>query len=180
MRGIAGIASLKTMENLSPDPEDFFKKFPQTYLGVKQICSSHLSNFGSYFQLKICDYMDRCLTMPIQSYAGLEYNIPSLPAKAVMMMYPTVMTHIPSAFKKICERVSKLEILAPPLFERPVGPAEVETILCDWKRAKTGSSWLGADVLDKRNALKGYGHKADMMASMMPPLTPRGKFELAL
>jgi hypothetical protein len=178
-RGEAGIAALRVMESRSPDPNKFFEQFSaQTYVGVKAVCEKHLAQFGPYFQLKVCDYMDRCLTMPIISYAGLEANLPTLPAKAVALMIPRV--PIPLAFKTICHMVDKLELLAPPLFERPLGPAEVETILCDWKRAKTGSSWLGADVVEKRIALKGYGDRAMRMMDFLPPVTPRHRFELAL
>jgi hypothetical protein len=177
-RGAAGLYALDVMEKFSPDPSQFFSQFPATYAGVKSVCENKLSNFGSYFQLKICDYMDRCLTMPIRSYVGLERNLPTLPAKAVLMMVP----HLPVVygFQEICQQVYQLGIMAPPIFDRHLGPAEVETILCDWKRAKTGSSWLGADVLDKRNALKGYGKKAEAMSDMMPPVTPKDRFELAL
>jgi hypothetical protein len=177
-RGKLGLQTLNVMEKFSPNPSQFFDQFERTYRGVRQTCESELPNFGPYFQLKICDYMDRCLDKRILNYQGLDRNLPSLPAKAVYLMMPDKPIDID--FNLICKQTYMFGIMAPPLFDRGLCPAEVETLLCDWKRAKTGSSWLGADVLDKRNALIGYGEKAEHMIDMMPPNTPRDRFELAL
>ena len=172
-RAGAGWEALLLMEKLSPDPINFFRNFPQTYRGVVSVCSSRLAQFGPYFQLKICDYMDRCLGISIRDMYGLERNLPSFPAKAVELLHPGMT--IPMGFQKAVERVQALELLAPPSFDRPIGPAEVETILCDWKRAKTGSSWLGADVLDKYEAMGNHE-----MRDWLPPRVARGTFKLEL
>jgi hypothetical protein len=105
-------------------------------------------------------------------------NLPTLPATAAKMLYPNY--SIPDGFALACDRIYKLDLLAPPSFDRPIGPAEVETILCDWKRAKTGSSWIGADVVEKHMAFKGCGEKADLMAKWMPPIPDRHAFKLEL
>jgi len=172
-RAAAGLEALQLMEKLSPDPVNFFQHFPQTYRGVSSVCSSRLAQFGPYFQLKICDYMDRCLGIPIRDFHGLERNLPSFPAKAVELLHPGM--GIPAGFMKAVERVQALGLMAPPSFDRLIGPAEVETILCDWKRAKTGSSWLGADVLDKYEAMGNHG-----MRDWLPPRVSRTQFTLAL
>ena len=172
-RGAAGLEALNLMEKMSPDPDNFFQQFPQTYRGVVSVCSNRLAQFGPYFQLKICDYMDRCLNIPIRDMYGLERNLPSFPAKAVGFLHPEL--SIPLGFQKAVERVQALGLMAPPKFDRPIGPAEVETILCDWKRAKTGSSWLGADVLDKYEAMGNHA-----MRDWLPPRVARGTFKLEL
>lgn len=172
-RAAAGWEALLAMEKLSPDPVNFFQAFPQTYRGVVSVCSNRLPQFGPYFQLKICDYMDRCLGIPIRDMFGLERNLPSFPAKAVELLQ-SGMT-IPAGFMKAVERVRALNLKAPPSFDRDIGPAEVETILCDWKRAKTGSSWLGADVLDKYEAMGNHE-----MRDWLPPRVARGTFKLEL
>ena len=176
-RGELGHRSLASMKKWSFEPTEFFEEMPDTYAGVVSICSNHLVNFGPYFQLKICDYMDRCLDLPIRSYHGLAHNLPTLPAKAAIMRYPSL--GAAAAFNQCCIDIP-FGLLAAPLFERAVGPAEVETILCDWKRAKTGSSWIGADIAEKRAALAGYGPKADEMAKWLPPNVDRGLFKLEL
>lgn len=178
-RGPAGQWAINSMQQYSPNPARFFDKFKPTYAGVKNECASNLDQFGPYFVLKICDYMDRGLEMPIQSYVGLESNLPSLPLKAVKELHPNM--RVEAAFEKAITRARSVNLPAPPLFDRPIGPAEVETILCDWKRARTGSSWVGADVEDKKHAFSTCNLKeADLMASWMPEVPPRNLFKLEL
>jgi hypothetical protein len=178
-RGQQGINSLNSMYQFSPNPDEFFQKIADKsegyYWGVKKVCENHLKGFGAYFVLKICDYMDRCLDLPInQKYAGLDVNLPTLPAQAASLLCPG--EPIPRAFLIACARVQELGLLAPPLFDRPVGPAEVETILCDWKRAKYGNHVVGDDVADKRESLVGYGPHAERMIELFPPAFPLNTF----
>ena len=177
-RGVAGLESLKRMEKLSPNPVDFFTKFPQTYLGIKSVCVNQLWGFGPYFFLKIADYMDRCLDLKIHSYDGLENNLSKVPAQATQVLYPDF--RVPQAFQASVTRLQKLELMAPPHYDRLIGPAEVETILCDWLHAKNGTNWLGADLIVKRQALAGYGPKSQRMAEWLPPRVARDRFILEL
>lgn len=179
-RGNAGMDALVVMKRKFPVPERFFDNIPRHYGQLMKYCASELVQFGPYFQLKIADYMDRCLDMPIDQHSmnWLIQGMPTLPAKAIKMLYPTASMR--DAFEDIRARLRPLELLAPPSFDRPLGPAEIETILCDWKRAKTGSSWMGADVADKRHAFKGFGGKAAQMADWMPPSIPMDTFSLEL
>jgi hypothetical protein len=163
------------MKQVSPDPNDFFKQFPQVYRGVVKTCDTELLQFGPYFQLKICDYMDRCLTMPIINYDGLADNLSSVPAKAAKKLYPELTPA--HAFEQACKDVAELNLLAPPLFDRFVGPAEVESCLCDWYHIGTGTNWIGSDNLAKRAAFIGYGDKAQEMVGMMPPAISRNRFK---
>jgi hypothetical protein len=174
-RGIAGTQALTSMRNFSPVPENFFEQFPPTYSGVKKMCEDKLVGFGPYFQLKICDYMDRCLDIKIQSYAGLGRNLPGFPLKAAHILTPSATTDF-DAFQAAVDRVTQLNLLAPPKFDRPMGPAEVETLLCDWKRAKSGSSWMGKDNADKFHELT----KGGELQGWMPQLIKEGTFTLEL
>lgn len=177
-RGQEGLNALTRMKNLSPIPENFFHEFPQTYKEVQRVCEGKLSQFGPYFQLKVCDYMDRCLTMPIRDYSGLERNLPTEPARAVASMFPQ--DPVPAAFSALCKEAESWGILAAPLFDRHVGPAEVETSLCGWKTTKLKGNWFGADIIDKRGALVGYGEKALEMMKMMPPVIDKKLFEIVI
>lgn len=177
-RGSSGLGALARMKQVSPDPNDFFKQFPQVYRGVVDTCNSELLQFGPYFQLKICDYMDRCLTMPIANYDGLANNLSSVPAKAAKKLHPEMSPAF--AFDQACEDIAKLNILAPPLFDRFVGPAEVESCLCDWYHIGTGTNWIGSDNLAKRAAFVGYGDKALEMIGMMPPAISKTQFRYVL
>jgi hypothetical protein len=173
-RGTAGLKALIAMQHLSLDPDKWFQEFPQTYKGVVNICETTLKHFGAYFQLKICDYMDRCLTMPIQDWSGLEKNLPTEPAKALQRMAPD------GGFLRLVERCRQAEILASPLFERLVSPAEIETALCGWFTTKYKGNWFGADVLDKREAAVGYGPRSKEFVDMFPPVPDKGLFLIQL
>ena len=177
-RGEGGRKTLASMRAIASNPDRWYDAVPRSYKGIVRHCSENLSGFGPYFQLKMCDYMDRCLDIPVTDMSGLAENLPTLPGKAARLLYPDRREAF--AFNLACERVYALNLLAPPLFDRPVGPAEVETILCDWKRAKYGAHWVGDDVQDKRESLKGHGEKAAMVAGWMPPTFPKGTFKLEL
>ena len=177
-RGVAGMASLQSMRLFAPDPTEFFTLMEDTYLGVKDTCQKRLKGFGPYFWLKIADYMDRCLGLEIIDYYGLGKNLSKVPGQAARELFPKFSE--PDAFDAACELLGRHRMLAPPTYERFVGPAEVETILCDWLHAKHGTNWLGADLIVKRNALYGYGDKADQMALWLPPVVAEGTFKCEL
>jgi len=177
-RGEQGGKALLAMQKLSPMSEQYFMKFAPTYAGVKSTCEKSLIQFGPYFQLKVCDYMDRCLNLPIRSYTGLERNLPADPAKAVGMMFPD--SSVPQAFMNLCREAATWGILAAPWFERPIGPAEVETSLCGWKTTVLRGNWFGADIIDKRQALVGFGEKARQLMDMMPPVISKDLFVIQL
>jgi hypothetical protein len=178
-RGQNGVLMLDSMQRYAPQPEYMFQRMPSKYMGIKKECENHLYGFGPYFWLKIADYMDRCLGFSMD-YAGLENNLSTEPARAAQLLYPD--KTIPEAFRLACFMIDRqpLSMLAPPAYDRPVGPAEVETALCDWSHAKKGSNWLGADLIVKRDALRGYGDKAAQMAEWLPPLISREQFKLEL
>ena len=176
-RGSNGAKGLASMRAFAADPVQFFDNMPDTYLGIKELCQTKLAQFGPYFWLKIADYMDRCLGEEID-YDGLQYNLSTVPAKATQILYPKF--SIPEAFELACRRLYNQGLLAPPTYERLIGPAEVETILCDWLHAKQGTNWLGADLITKREALFGYGDKAAQMNLWLPPVVPKGTFTCEL
>jgi hypothetical protein len=173
-RGNQGLEALDAMAKFAPEPEYFFREMPQTYRGIKTVCGSRLKQFGAYFQLKICDFMDCCLTQPITSYDGLAENLPTEPSKSLEIMYPHLKTAI--AFKLLCNIVYEWDIQAAPLFIRPAGPAEVETSLCGWYTTKFRDNWFGADIVHKKSDLIGYGDKAEKMITFMPDAPDRHAF----
>jgi hypothetical protein len=172
-RGEAGKASLRSMRSLSLEPALWFAQFGETYAEVKRTCETRLVQFGPYFQLKVCDYMDRCLGYPIRSYAGLERNLPADPAKALKLMGED--------FNLLCKEVAARGIVAAPDFSRLAGPAEVETSLCGWKTTKLRGNWFGADILDKREMLHMVkGPEAAAFEDLLPPVLRKDMFTCVL
>jgi len=177
-RGNGGVLTLQSMIDFSPRPEDFFKRLPSVYTDLIKLANRDLYGFGNMFVLKIADYMDRCLGHTVVGMHHLHKFLPTQPAKAVKLLYPT--DTVDYGFKALCFRINQLGLLAPPYYDRPVGPAEVETALCDWKTAKYGTNWLGSDIIAKRYTLKGYGDKAAAMSEWLPPNVPQDLFILEL
>jgi hypothetical protein len=170
-RGAQGRATIDALQKFSPDPSMFFDTINAgSYKQVRKICEKHLYAFGPYFQLKVVDLLDRCFGMKTD-YIGLEYNLPTLPAQAVGLLYPDDPVYV--GFMKAVNRIEKLELPAPPMFDRPVGRGEVETILCDWKRAFYSRHIVGDDIVEKRHDF-GNTDMGILCASFIPedfPLT---------
>lgn len=176
-RGPAGFRALEAMRAFGPNASHWFDGFPTQYEGVKRMCESELQQFGPYFQLKVCDYMDRCLDMPITTYAGLERNLPSEPLKGLAL--------VPRApnFTALCAEAKEWGILKAPDFAVPVGPAEVETSLCGWKTTKVRGNWFGADILEKHQSLATLAHqneRAAMFKSFLPPIIGKDLFQATI
>ncbi len=57
---------------------------------------------------------------------------------------------------------------APPLFDRPVGAQEVETILCKWKSHVRGHYPVGKDSREYVEALDGWGDLAKSLKQHVP------------
>lgn len=174
-RGVKGKASLKIMRVFQPNASHWFECFKPNYINVRRTCERQLYGFGSYFQLKICDYMDRCLTIPIKDWAGLEFNLPTEPEKSLKEMNPK------GGFNALVKRAQDAEVLASPMFDRLVGPAEVETALCGYHTCKHKGNWMGADILDKRDAVySNASPKALAFRDMFPKVPDRQLFTLEL
>lgn len=177
-RGMNGINGFLSMKAFAPDPNEFFNKMGTSYHSVKSACKLGLKQMGPYFWLKIADYMDRCLGIPITDWRGLGLNLSTVPADACKVLYPFL--KVEEGFQKACERLYALEMNAPPCYDRPIGPPEVETVLCDWLHARQGTNWLGADLIVKRQALEGFGDKAKLMAEWLPKKVDKTTFKLEL
>lgn len=60
------------------------------------------------------------------------------------------------------------DLLAPPLFDRPIGLQEVETVLCCWKSHMNGHYPLNNDIDEIQEGLRGWGTAASAFSKMMP------------
>lgn len=57
---------------------------------------------------------------------------------------------------------------APPRGDRPVGPQELETILCKYKSMRGGHYHVGKDIAEHRQALAGWGETAERLLRHYP------------
>lgn len=138
-RGRNGLDSLQSVRDYSPHPLDFFDKLhrqqdtpyplkvfilPTSYLNVRKEFGK-MKGFGDYFIWKACDYMDRCLDLPIDYRSGLPY-IPAGATKWAAVTRPGVPinTVLHDVAKKICKYP------APGVPSRGCSISEAETVLC--------------------------------------------------
>lgn len=57
---------------------------------------------------------------------------------------------------------------APPRYERYCNIQEIETILCKWKSSVGGHYYVGKDIHEIRNGLKGWGDTANELHKWLP------------
>lgn len=178
-RGEQGLRVMESVEKFG-SPSQFIQAVTahsaQSFMGVRDFCQTYLAGFGPYFQLKVCDYLDRCLERPITNYAKLGRYLSREPENTLKEMYPDLPAQF--AFDKVCEEVSNRYILAGPDMLRWAGPAEVETVLCDYHTAKYRGNWLGYDTGKKRAQLA--GSEFDSFRELFQPVIPEGTFKCEL
>ena len=123
--------------------------------------------FGPWIAFKAADMMERVYgaTVQFSGDIGLVYKEP----RAGLEM-----------FYKYWDRGESLRTCyagllgyfaqhqAPPTFDRPCGPQEVETILCKWKSHVNGGYEIGKDIREVRHALAHWGETAARVSAQIP------------
>lgn len=133
--------------------------------------------FGPWIAFKAADMIDRCLGVPVQfpKDVGLMYSEPRK-ALDIMLSETTVYRTDVQEVGTYPTRESLYSDLlahfrghpAPPVGDRPCGPAEVESVLCKWKSYRNGHYWVGRDIHETRLALVGWGETASKILTHMP------------
>ncbi len=122
-----------------------------------------LPQMGTWIAWKIADMLERVLRIPVD-FRGASLDIYREPAAAAELVDPT---------KSLSQVVDRLVghfsgSLAPPSFDRVVGIAEIETVLCKWKSHLNGHYPLNNDIHEIRGGLVGWGETADKLLVVMP------------
>lgn len=120
---------------------------------------------GPWIAFKAADMLERLGLAPVAfpSDTGLFYKEPAAALRLLVEMEG-------GSVKDHWNRLSfTFQVLsAPPRYERPCGPAEVESVLCKWKSHTRGHYPIGKDIREVRHALKGWGATAERMLVAMP------------
>jgi len=135
--------------------------------------------FGPWIAFKVADMKERCLgekcDFPISSLD--IFKDPSVGAamvrhsKTSKKPVPKKMDPLPANEVHQIVRVLLTDFRnfkAPPLFDRPVGAQEVETILCKWKSHIRGHYPVGKDSREYQHALDGWGDLAKALKPHLP------------
>jgi len=120
--------------------------------------------FGPWISFKVADMLERVLGVPVvfpvedvflfdspkvgASLAQDRYRNPSEATEDVRERNRWATEHILESLDGY---------LAPPTFDRPLGPQEAETILCKWKSHLNGHYEVGEDVEALRKSLARFG-----------------------
>jgi hypothetical protein len=188
-RGEAASKAIRTMmgkylrspEQLVDDITD--GSLPEGYsLSFKEVTerAQRLPLFGPWISFKVADMVDRVLGIPVD-FTGDDVFMFKDPTEAAFRLWRLKAGLNESAMPKepakaISQVVSYLTDYfenhkAPPLYDRPVGLQEVETILCKWKSHQNGHYPLNNDIDEIRAGCtpwKGVSDTAQQFMAAMP------------
>lgn len=124
--------------------------------------------FGPWIAFKAADMLERCLGVRVlfDPNLGLMYREPRAGIDLALTELDAPMS-AEDFYRGLLYWFAGFGP-APPAGTRPVGPQEVETILCKWKSMRGGHYWVGKDVREVRAALAGWGETADRVLAAMP------------
>jgi hypothetical protein len=124
---------------------------------------------GPWIAFKVADILERVLGMQVEfpNEIALFYEEPRA-ALDMLELEPKVAAH------RLLKHFGKIP--APPDLKRFCNIQEVETVCCKWKSSTRGKYWVGKDIHEVRNALKGWGKTADKLYASMPREVERGLF----
>jgi hypothetical protein len=117
--------------------------------------------FGPWIGFKIADMMERVWGAPIRfsRNIGLMYKEPSAGLQLLSSFNSSAQPK--ALYEGLLEHFATKT--APPTYNRPCGPQEVETILCKWKSHRGGHYPVGKDSREMHHGLFGWGFTAEKM-----------------
>jgi hypothetical protein len=153
---------------------------PRTFKAVTDRVQEH-SAFGPWIGFKIADMIERVLGKPVDFDDAAVFMFKD-PVKAVLKLWRHHTGYGERAKPKDMKQVITQTVVwltdafkdfkAPPLFDRPPGLQEIETILCKWSHHHTGFYPLMADTIQITNKELGPWMKltkaCEQYASCMP------------
>lgn len=126
--------------------------------------------FGPWIGFKIADMLDRVLAVPVDFDEAAIFMFKD-PVKAVVMLWRQKTGYGKEAQPKdlnsvIHQTVAWLtdefkDFKAPPLYDRPVGLQEVETVLCKWKSHMNGHYPLLKDTIEISEGVASWANISD-------------------
>lgn len=126
--------------------------------------------FGRWIGFKMFDMLERVAGERIacEPNIGLLYDEPRAGLELWAEKLGGEARHAEKLYEELLARYAQQA--APPIYDRPCGPQEVETILCKWKSYMGGHYWVGKDIKEHREALHGWGRTAERILAAYPPL----------
>lgn len=138
--------------------------FGQVFKGAQA-----LSGFGPWIAFKLADIADRTRYLEVD-FSDCALSIYRDPVKgAALWRYGDQDAVIqPGEIGEVCEEIRLAlgpELLAPPLYDRPINIQEVETVLCKFKSHTNGHYDIGKDTREITHGLADWGPLAERLAA---------------
>jgi len=181
-RGQQAVASLADLVSKYDKPEqmvEFILTGDMDYKSVANRVQSH-RGFGPWIAFKVCDMVDRVMGQDVNFDQAAVFMFKD-PVKGAIMLWRQQTGNTSEAVKPKEEVIIPLVVdyltghfdhmSAPPLYDRPVGLQEVETILCKWKSHMNGHYPLSNDVDEIQHGLREWGkfcQACNDLADVMP------------
>lgn len=128
-----------------------------------------LRGFGSWISFKLADMIDR-LGLQRVSFTFDEVTVYKDPVQAAERLvrqrngFPPTAQVKPEAVKAVFAALEEhfADYPAPPLYDRPVGLQEVESILCKWKSHQNGHYPLYNDLTEIHSSLASWAEVSEV------------------
>lgn len=185
-RGVAAVSAVTQMRARYPDPEQLVVDLcagSMLYADVAKRART-LPLFGPWIAFKVCDMLERVLGVRVDFTASevFMFDQPKAAALAVASrstwsLDATETEKVTIVAQDLCQTFSSFS--APPLYDRPCGLQEVETVLCKWKSHTSGRYPIGIDSVELRHALLPWTSVSATAAEMLQaaPMPPPGAEE---
>jgi hypothetical protein len=166
-RGAAAAAALDALARRFPRPEAAVASLPAGPAPAVMAAVRGWRGFGPCSAIKVADMLDRVLGVPVDWW-GTDLAFYAEPAAAALLVarLEGLPADVPTVVNWLLDRLPGR--LAPPTFDRRLGPAEVETILCKFKAHHAGRYPVGKDTREIRRGLAGWGPTAERLAPCLP------------
>lgn len=124
--------------------------------------------FGPWIAFKVADMLERCCGVPLTFSPG-TITMYDEPRKALDLLDSD---NPKQAYDHVLSFFARYK--APPGGDRRCGPQEVETVLCKWKSHMGGHYWVGKDIHEVGEGLRGWGETAGRLHKALPPPVVNG------
>jgi hypothetical protein len=182
-RGGQGIKMVHDLANrYGAQPErmvEYLVEAAPSYEGVANRAQEH-TLFGPWISFKICDMLDRVLGEQVDFSEAAVFMFKD-PVKAALTLWRETY-NLPESAKPrdqhqvihgVVEHLKEVfhDFKAPPLYDRPVGLQEIETILCKWKSHRNGHYPLMNDIVEIHEGLLPWARVSETAKTMYREFT---------
>lgn len=157
-RGQFSVDCVERLAKRYPQPEEFMLYISGAAPHVHEVRNrvEEHKGFGGWASFKFADLTDRVWGVPVEF--DLKTAMYDTPTKGALLVHELEWNEEPGSLEDAVRTSQELfelgtrGLLAPPLEDRSLGFAELETALCKFKSYRKGSYHIGKDIIECREA----------------------------